>query len=251
MKLAGLLFTAVGLLCSADAPPFDWRGAIAPGNTLEVKGVNGDIVIEPAAGSEVQVSARITARRSDPNQVKVEVVPRGGDISICSVYPTDDGPVGCSGRGSIRDNDTKVHFTVRLPRGVKLNARTVNGEITGRGLHSPLDARTVNGKIEIATSESASARTVNGEIIADLGQLVSATEFQTVNGGITVGLPQVANADVQAAVVNGSIRPDFPLTLTGTFSGKKINGRLNNGGPPLSLKTVNGSIHIRRSGTVI
>jgi hypothetical protein len=64
-------------------------------------------------------------------------------------------------------------------------------------------------------------------------------------------LPQVANADVQASVVNGSIRPDFPLTLTGTFSGKKINGRLNNGGPPLSLKTVNGSIHIRRSGTVI
>jgi hypothetical protein len=51
-------------------------------------------------------------------------------------------------------------------------------------------------------------------------------------------------------VVNGSIRPDFPLTLTGTFSEKKINGRLNNGGPELSFKTVNGSVHIRQAGAI-
>ena len=196
MKLAVLLISAAAFVLAADAPPFEWRGAIASGNTLEVKGINGEIRVEPATGAEVQVSARITARRSDPNQVRVEVVPRGGDISICSVYPTDDGPVGCSGRGNVRDNDTKVHFTVRLPRGVKLKARTVNGEITARGLQSAIDANTVNGQVEISTSESASAKTVNGDVVADIGQFSQGAEFATVNGGITVGMPQTANADI-------------------------------------------------------
>ena len=65
-----------------------------------------------------------------------------------------------------------------------------------------------------------------------------------------VGMPPTANANIAASVVNGSIRPDFPLTVTGVLSDKKINGKLNNGGPELSLKTVNGSIHLRRAGLI-
>ena len=98
MKLAALLISAAAFVLAADAPPFEWRGAIASGNSLEVKGINGEIRVEPSTGAGLQVSARITARRSDPNQVRVEVVPRGGDIRICAVYPTDEGPVGCNGR---------------------------------------------------------------------------------------------------------------------------------------------------------
>jgi DUF4097 and DUF4098 domain-containing protein YvlB len=252
MKLAAALLSSAAFLYGVDGAPFEWRGSIPTGRTLEVKGVNGEIRIEPSTGSEVQVSARITARRSDPNDVRVEVVPgEGGDVRICSVYPTNDGPVGCAGRGNIRDNDTKVNFTVRLPRGVRMSARNVNGDIVGRGLNSPLEARTVNGRVEIATTEAASAQTVNGEILADFGPLGESSDFATVNGSITLGLPPTANANVQASVVNGTITPDFPLTLTGTISRKKINGRLNNGGPVLSVKTVNGSINIKRSGSVI
>jgi hypothetical protein len=252
MRLTTILLASAAFLYSADAPPFEWRGSVAPGRTLEIRGVNGEIRMEPSSGPDVQVSARITARRSDPNGVRVEVIPRaGGDVSICSVYPTDDGPSGCNGRGNIRDNDTKVYFTVRVPRGVNLAARNVNGDVVGRGLQNVIEARTVNGRVEIGTSETASGHTVNGEIAADFGQIGQASDFNTVNGSITVALPPTANANIQASVVNGSISPDFPLTLSGSFSAKKINGRLNNGGPSISLKTVNGNIHIKRSGSVI
>jgi hypothetical protein len=250
MKLPLLLFS-VALLHAAEAPPFEWRGSLAAGQTLEVKGISGEIRVEPATGSDIQVSARITARRSDPNKVRVEVVPRDGGISICSVYPTEEGDSGCNGRGNVRDNDTRVNFSVKLPRGVRLVARTVNGEIVARGLQSAIDAHTVNGRVEVATTEAASAHTVNGDIVADVGRLAEPTKFQTVNGSITVGLPAAANANVRASVVNGSIQPDFPLTLSGSFSGKKINGRINNGGPELSLNTVNGSIRIKHSTGVI
>ena len=251
MKLLASCIALVGIACAADAPPFEWRGAMAPGHSLEIKGVNGNIDVEPSSGTEVQVSARITARRSDPNSVRVEVVPKGGDVRICSVYPTDSGPVGCEGRGNIRDNDTKVHFTVRLPRGVRLQANTVNGSIAALRLNSPVEARTVNGRVEVSTSETALGKTVNGDVEVDMGQLGTKTEFSTVNGSIRVGLPTSAGANVRASTVNGSITPDFPLTVTGTFSRKKLNGRLNNGGPELVLSTVNGSIHIRRSTGVI
>ena len=251
MKLFAMTIAAAGLLAAADAPPFEWRGNIAPGSTLEIKGINGNINVEPSTAAEVQVSARITARQRDPNEVRFEVVPRGGDVRICSVYPTDSGPVGCEGRGNIRDNDTKVHYTVRLPRGVRLKANTVNGSISALRLQSAVEASTVNGRVEVSTSETATAKTVNGDVEADLGQLAAATEFSTVNGSIRVGLPPSAGANIRASVVNGGITPDFPLTLTGTFSHKKMSGRLNNGGPDLVLSTVNGSIHIRRATGVI
>ena len=251
MKLVVLAAAAAAVLGAADAPPFSWQGSIAPGNTLEIKGINGNITVEPSTASAVQVSARITARRADPNQVRVEVVPRGGDVRICSVYPTDSGPVGCEGRGNVRDNDTKVHFTVRLPRGVGLKATTVNGSVTALRLQSPVVASTVNGPVQVSTSETASAKTVNGDVEADMGQFANSAQFSTVNGSIRVGLPPSAGANVRASTVNGSITPDFPLTVTGTFSHRKMSGRLNNGGPELVLSTVNGSIHIRPSTGVI
>jgi len=40
---------------------------------------------------DVQVVARKSAWRSDPNSVKVEAVPHEGGITICSVYPSDHG----------------------------------------------------------------------------------------------------------------------------------------------------------------
>src|SRR5262245_54831221 len=42
-----------------------WNGPIAPGQNVEIKGINGGITAEPATGNEVQVLALKTARRSD------------------------------------------------------------------------------------------------------------------------------------------------------------------------------------------
>ena len=71
--------------------------------------------------------------------------------------------------------------------------------------------------------------------------------FETVNGRITVELPDNTNADVRAETLNGGISSDFPMTVSGRFGSRRLNGTIGNGGRDLRLKTVNGAIRLRRS----
>ncbi len=73
-----------------------------------------------------------------------------------------------------------------------------------------------------------------------------ALEFKTVNGGITLDLPQDLSTEVRATTVNGDITTDFPLTVSGRFGPRRLNGTVGGGGRNLELETVNGSIALRR-----
>lgn len=230
---------------------FHWNGRLAAGQAIEIKGVNGGIRAEYSAGPDVEVTGRKSARRSDVNSVRVEMVPHAGGITICSVYPSDGRPNECKpgkeGRMSTKDNDVKVDFTVRVPKGVKLVAKTVNGEVLATGLQSEVEANTVNGKIKVATTDLARAHTVNGGIEVSMGAATwdGQLEFSTVNGEIDLTMPQGVNADVKASTVNGGISTSFPLTVSGKWGPKSINGRIGNGGHELKLSTVNGGINLR------
>src|SRR5437879_9341789 len=63
---------------------FHWKGTVAPGKAIEIKGVNGDIRADAGSG-DVEVSAVKHARRSDPDEVKIEVVQHGDGVTICAV----------------------------------------------------------------------------------------------------------------------------------------------------------------------
>ncbi len=76
MRTLAYLAFAAGLPCAAFAQSdFNWSGSLSPGQTLEIKGVNGSIHAELAAGVLIEVSARKTAKRSDPNSVRIDVAP--------------------------------------------------------------------------------------------------------------------------------------------------------------------------------
>ena len=68
LALLGSLVLASHTLATAQtaSSPFEWRGTVLQGNAIEIKGVNGDITAEPAAGAEAEVTAIRTGRRSDP-----------------------------------------------------------------------------------------------------------------------------------------------------------------------------------------
>jgi hypothetical protein len=234
---------------------FRWTGRVAQGKSIEVKGINGSISAEPASGDQLEVTAIKTGRRSDPAQVNIKVVEHAGGVTICAVYPSDDPgePNSCEpgqghGRMNVRNNDVKVDFKVRVPAKVDLISRTVNGEINALGLAGNVESHTVNGSINISTSGYAQAKTVNGDISAKLSDAnwPGALDFKTVNGGITVNLPSETSSSVDASTVSGDISSDFQLTILGTISRKHLSGTIGGGGRELNLKTVNGSIHLRR-----
>lgn len=239
---------------SRAASDFEWGWDLAPGKTLAIKGVNGWIHVERAAGARTEVRAVKTARRSNPDEVKIEVVPGPDGVTICAVYPGGWGrrnscEAGEGGHNHVDNNDVQVNFTVRLAAGVRCAAKTVNGEITAEALDSPLEARTVNGSIEVASARPVSAKTVNGSIHAEMGTLGrDDLEFATVNGSITLAIGGRVNARVQASTLNGDIDSDFPLTVKGRFGRHHLDGTIGQGGPEIRASTVNGAIRLRQAG---
>jgi hypothetical protein len=235
---------------------FRWREPLAAGRTIEIRGINGNVSAEPATGGEVEVEAVKRARRSDPDEVRIEVVRHAEGVLICAVYPNPGGEpntceVSSQNRGThVHDNDTTVNFTVRVPAGVNFNGRTVNGGVRARDLGADVDAKSVNGDVSVSTTGLARAQTVNGSITAVLGRAdwPAGIDFKTVNGSIDLTLPASLSARVEAKTLNGEITSDFPLTVTGSFSRRRLSGTIGGGGDRLlNLETVNGSVQIRRA----
>ena len=237
----------------AAAQDFRWTGKLAQGKSLEVRGVNGDVEATLASGSDIEVTAVKRGRDDDPAEVKVEVVEHGEGVTICAVYPDRRGRNRCApGNGykmNTEDNDVSVHFTVRLPAGVKLDAGTVNGSVEADGLRSDIEVATVNGEVQASTTGLAKASTVNGSVrvVSGRADWTGQWEFSTVNGNIDVTLPATASARIEAQTVNGDLETDFPLMVEGKFGPRSIRGTIGQGGRDLELTTVNGNIRLRKA----
>ena len=239
------------VLGSQDAAAaFEWQGRVADGDAVEIKGVNGGVRATAAVGDQVEVTAKRTGRRDDPNEVRIEVVEHANGITICAVYPREGNEClpGDAGRLRARNNDVKVEFTVRVPDSVRFIGRTVNGSVRAEELGSDIEVHTVNGSVRISTRGHAEADTVNGSIEASFGRADWRGEvsFETVNGSIRLELPADTNADIRARTVNGRIRSDLPMTVH-EVSRRRLEGTIGNGGRKLELETVNGSIVLETS----
>lgn len=248
---------AVGTALAQQPDEFRWSGRVAPGQAVEIRGINGEIRAERATGADVEVVAVKTARRADPASVTVQVIPTADGVTICSLYPAPANrpPNTCEpGRSSmnVRDNDVQVAYTVRVPNGVRLVARTTNGIVDVNGLTGEVDVSTTNGAIHIDTQGFARARTTNGDIDVTMGSTAASTandfEFRTTNGDVTVTLPGDLNAELNASTTNGNFSSDFPVMVQGSFGPRRMEGRIGNGGRQLTLSTTNGDIRLRRTG---
>ncbi len=249
--------TAVAVACGASLAlaqtDFNWRGQIGSGQTLEIRGINGEINATASGSGDAEVYARKSAIRSDPALVRVDVVPHAGGILVCAVYPTPAGrePNTCDpgprNRSNTNNNDTQVRFDVKVPAGVKFIGRTVNGDVTAESLNGDAEGHTVNGSIKVSTTGNAVANTVNGSLDVAMGRadFADGAKFSTVNGGITLRVPSYLNAHLKASVMNGSIESDLPIAITRMVDRRKIEGTIGNGGQELQLSTVNGSIRLR------
>ena len=237
-----------------ETDAYQWSGRIPAGAWLRMRNINGRIRVVAGSGETAEVTADKTWRRGNPDQVRIEMVRDGDNVTICAIWHENVrcGPDGYSGRGRTeRGNDVAVEFTVRLPRGVNVQLNTVNGGLSVEGATGQVEAETVNGGINVtSTAGPVSAETTNGSITATMGadRLENDVEFETVNGSITLTLPASINANLEMRTVNGSLSSDFPITISGRIRPRSLNATLGSGGRTLEVRTVNGSIRIRRGG---
>ncbi len=237
---------------------FHWTGRIPQGRWIRIRNLNGPITVGAASGDNVEVTATKRWRRGDPADVHFETLksgPNDADIEICALWGADS---HCDERGShnnghhnrIRNNDVRVDFQVLVPRGVKVDVGSVNGDIRVDAATSEVDASSVNGEVQVNTSGGpVNATTVNGAVRATMGHFDSDEDmnFTTVNGSVVVEFTGDVGADVEMSTVNGSLHTDYEMTVSGRLDPKHLRAHIGKpGGPRIHLTTVNGSVELRR-----
>ncbi len=253
--IAAALPIAAATLGAQDTDSWTWNGTLGEGRTVYLHNVNGAVRFETGSGNAVEVRAVKRWRRGDPADVRIEARMAGagdGDVIVCALWSPratcdQDGIRSERTREWDRSNDVSVEFTIRVPVSARIDANTVNGDVSISEVRGSIRAKTVNGDIEArSTGGRVIANTVNGSIT--VAGLVDAggVEYGTVNGSITIELPANADANLDLSTVNGRIATEFPITFDGTIDPRRIRAAIGDGGGTLRARTVNGSIRLRK-----
>lgn len=151
------------------------------------------------------------------------------------------------GSGIFGQASTQVRYTIRVPAGAELKLSTVNGGIDLAGLTGRLDVQTTNGGIKARdVSGQVDASTTNGGVDVELASVhQDGVKLGCTNGGITVRMPADAKASISARITNGGIETrGLSVETSGSLSKRRLDGRLNGGGPRVVLEGTNGGIRL-------
>lgn len=235
--------------------PWDYVTPLAAQRTLWLRNINGSITVTASEDQKVQIHAERTFKRSAADSVQIVTTESNGGLTVCAVWPgrsTTCGPDGhFSTQGEMHGNDVAVVFEVQLPQGVKLDASTVNGDVSVDGASAPVGVATVNGDVTVETASGpVSAVTVNGDAHATIHGFSEPgnVKVTTVHGDAQVDLPSATDAVVDGHTVAGDISSDFPLTVTGKFASHSLSGTLGKGGREIQITTVTGDVDLREAG---
>jgi DUF4097 and DUF4098 domain-containing protein YvlB len=230
--------TGAGSAIEARVTTVGWK--IAPGEVTITESQAGDRVdIEVrrpkehfrfgtghrsiAVALRVPKQADLDVRTGDGN---IDVQPVSGNISLS----TGDGSVtadGLQGDILLHTGDGSIRATGLSGR---LKADTGDGHMNVRGRFDVLDLGTGDGGIE-AAAEAGS-------------QIETAWSLRSGDGSITLRLPEGLGAGLDAHTGDGGIRLERPVTVTGTIRENTVRGTLGPGGPPLRIRTGDGSIRL-------
>lgn len=222
---------------------------VAAGGRLEIINVNGRITAEAADGPDIEVRAERSAKSLSDDQArdllaKIEMREEVGSdrVRVEVRAPRINGPSG-----------HEIKWTIKVPKGVAVDLRTVNGGVRMSALQGDIRARSTNGGIvgSDLNATSVDASVTNGGVEIDLASAPTGGSFdlESVNGGVSLSMPSTSKADISARCVNGGISVDgLDVEVVGEKTRRRLDGKLNGGGARVSMETVNGGVKIARSG---
>src|SRR6185436_15924250 len=177
-----------------------------PKGRVEISNVNGKIQVEPSTGNTVEVEATKKARGASTEAAKaaLERITIAEDVS--------------GGR-------IKVETKVQRTSGFSFSSgASVEYHVKVRAVTGQLDASTTNDGLDIDL-----LRMPEGGV-----------KLECTNGGIKVRLPRDAKATISASITNGGIETDnLTIDATGENTRRRLEGRMNGGGPRLEAEGVN------------
>ena len=245
-------------------------------HTLDVRDINGSITVEAYDGHDVELTVDKSVRADSDDDMRAAArdvtVDTAENADVVRVIVNQKNQGVCGEESSHRHSswfdspsyEVRFDFTVRVPADTRLQLCTVNGGgLTVKGTRSDFSLRNVNGHITMTdVAGSGEAITVNGPIRASfVATPGKPSRFRTINGDVVVTLPDGAAADLRLKSLNGGLFTDFdvqalpveavqPVEKRDGMSVYRSNGftavRAGNGGPELTLDTLNGDVRVLR-----
>ncbi len=222
-------------------------------------------------GDKVELTARVTGRWGfsfghNSRRLHIEVrMPREADLQV----ETGDGSVQAesingtvnvhTGDGSVKANSLNGTIDLHTNDGSisvenlkgDMRLRTGDGSIEARDLDGKVEADSGDGHIRIAGRfDALNVKTGDGSVdtrVLQGSKMASSWTIRTGDGSVDIVLPSDFQTNIDASTGDGHISLGIPVTVEGTFSNSQIHGKMNGGGPALSIHTGDGSIRLNKS----
>lgn len=228
--------------------------SVDPGETLYVKTDAGSINVQTHSSDSVEIEVEISGRDAEDFDVTFEQSSNG--INVYGEREEDRG----WGNFSV-----KVKFFIYVPEEFNMDLNTAGGSIKIEDLTGNIEAQTSGGSISLGdivgdvdvhtSGGSIRVDSVYGEIDADTSggsisvefkkQITENAKLSTSGGSITAILPDDIELDISASTSGGRVSSEFDVD--GRVKKQSIKGRINGGGPDLTLRTSGGSVRIKKA----
>jgi DUF4097 and DUF4098 domain-containing protein YvlB len=239
--------------CTADHNGDDNRYAYAESRDQRLSvssmnyinpGANGSIRVEGWNHDDVLVRACIQTAAPTESEARA--------LASQIVIAKGAGTIEPEGPSVSEQQHWNVSYEVWVPMSSNLKLEAHNGSLSVRNVHGEIRFTTVNGSVHLSEiGGDVDGTTTNGSLAIDLSGSAwngRGLNAQTTNGSIHLNMPDNYGAQIEVATVNGKVRSDFPITMGGDVGNatRNVSITLGSGGPPVEVKTTNGSVHIGR-----
>jgi len=263
MKRLALVVLIVGLAASLPARAEEWSKTYTLTGRPDLRVETSDANIRVHTWDQNTIEAKVIATRYKIGEggIRVEEHQNGDRVEINVRYPHHGLTVDFGNH--------RVDIIIQMPREGRVNLRTGDGKIEVAGLKGEMDLHSgdgsenleaVDGKLRASTGDGhirASGRfdelelkTGDGHVdvqAAGGSSLAGEWRLETGDGNVSLEVPGNLAADVDLHTSDGHIDLEMPVTTEGKVRENEVRGKLNGGGPLMTIRTGDGSIHLRKS----
>ncbi|HTR37518.1 MAG TPA: DUF4097 family beta strand repeat-containing protein [Bryobacteraceae bacterium] len=241
----------------------EWNKRFTINGAADLRVETNDGAVSVRAWDRKEIEARVTAdgRKIAPGQVEVIDHQTGNHVELEVRVSHHQFVLGFGTRS--------VQVELQVPRDIRTEIHTGDGRVQVDGLHGETRLTTGDGSIEAENLDGTlEARTGDGrvraqgrfdaldvhtgdgsvEVEASSGsKMTTPWTVRTGDGHVTLRLPSDFSAELDVRTGDGHIQSELPVTSTGRIGGDHaLRGKLNAGGPPLMIRTNDGSITLAR-----
>lgn len=253
---------ALCLISSLSARAEEWSKTYSLTGRPDLRVETSDANIRVTTWDQNSIEAKVITTRYKIGEggIRIEEHQNGNMVELEVRYPHHDFVIGWrSGR---------VEIIIQMPREGHVELRTGDGRIEVASLKGEMDLHTgdgsvnldgVDGKLRASTGDGhiqangrfdeLDLKTGDGHVdvrATNGSALTNSWRLETGDGSVSLEVPHDLSADVDLHTSDGHIDLDMPVTAEGKLRQNEIHGKLNGGGSLLTIRTGDGSIHLKK-----